>query len=130
MKFEELLEPYLKDTDIGLPYWDWTKNTEIPDLWLDIPSPVKQWNEKRNTDFGRFSWWTINRWRRNCQSPTTNIGEYALRNKDLNVLGNQKQSLIERKNDAMESEDIDIFAENIEVWKNIVSKTKKSCNTD
>ena len=48
----------------------------------------------------------------------------------MNVLGNQKQSLTASKNDAMESEDFDIFAENIEVWKNIVSKTKKSCNTD
>ena len=54
---------------------------------------------------------TINKWRQNCQSPTTNIGEYALRNKDLNVLGNQKQSLTASKNDAMESEDFDIFAE-------------------
>ena len=127
MKFEELLEPYLKDTDIGLPYWDRTKNTEIPDLWLDIPSPVKQWNEKRNTDFRSIKWWTINRWRSDCQSPTSNIGEYALRNKDLNVLGNQKQSLTASKNDAMESEDIDIFAENIEVWKNKVSKTLLHC---
>ena len=125
-----MLEPYLKDTNIGLPYWDWTKNTTIPDLWLDIPSPVKEWNDKRDTDFREFTEQTINVWRTRCESPTTNIGEHALRNKNLNVLGNQKQSLTASKNDAMESEDIDIFAENIEVWKNIVSKTKESCNTD
>ena len=41
VQLEELLEPYLKDTDLGLPYWDWTKNLTIPDLWEDVYSPVK-----------------------------------------------------------------------------------------
>ena len=112
---EELLEPYLKDTNIGLPYWDWTKNTTIPDLWLDIPSPVKEWNDRRDSDFGRISDWTINRWRINCQSPSNNIGEYALRNKNLNVLGNWQQSLVRDTDLAMQSDDFDTFSENLEV---------------
>ena len=45
---EELLEPHLKDTDLGLPYWDWVKNSTLPQLWENIPSPVKQWNERRS----------------------------------------------------------------------------------
>ena len=48
VQLEELLEPYLKDTDLGLPYWDWTKNATIPDLWEDVFSPIKEFN---NTDF-------------------------------------------------------------------------------
>ena len=44
VQLEELLEPYLKDTDLGLPYWDWTKNSTIPDLWEDVYSPIKDYN--------------------------------------------------------------------------------------
>ena len=43
VQLEELLEPYLKDTDLGLPYWDWTKNASIPDLWEDVFSPIKNY---------------------------------------------------------------------------------------
>ena len=49
VQLEELLEPYLKDTDLGLPYWDWTKNSTIPDLWEDVYSPIKDYN---NPTFG------------------------------------------------------------------------------
>ena len=48
VQLEELLEPYLKDTDLGLPYWDWTKNASIPDLWEDVFSPIKNYT---HTDF-------------------------------------------------------------------------------
>ena len=46
VQLEELLEPYLKNTDLGLPYWDWTKNATIPDLWEDIFSPIKDYTNK------------------------------------------------------------------------------------
>ena len=46
VQLEELLEPYLKNTDLGLPYWDWTKNGTIPDLWADIFSPIKDYTNK------------------------------------------------------------------------------------
>ena len=52
VQLEELLEPYLKDTDLGLPYWDWTKNITIPDLWEDVYSPVKDYN---HPDFGTYN---------------------------------------------------------------------------
>ena len=53
VQLEELLEPYLKNTDLGLPYWDWTKNGTTPDLWEDIFSPIKDYTNK---DFdGLFS---------------------------------------------------------------------------
>ena len=52
VQLEELLEPYLKDTDLGLPYWDWTKNITIPDLWEDIYSPIKDYN---HPDFGTYN---------------------------------------------------------------------------
>ena len=47
VQLEELLEPYLNDTDLGLPYWDWTKDANIPDVWEDILSPVKAMKSKR-----------------------------------------------------------------------------------
>ena len=46
VQLEELLEPHLKNTDLGLPYWDWTKNATIPDLWEDILSPIKDYTNK------------------------------------------------------------------------------------
>ena len=46
---EEALEPYLKDTDLGLPYWDWTEDEEIPEVWRET-YPVKKttssWTEE------------------------------------------------------------------------------------
>ena len=127
MQLEELLEPYLKDTNIGLPYWDWTKNSKIPDLWEDIPSLVKKWNEKRNTDFDGFTPDNFEDLKRNCQAPPTmNIGEHTLRNKDLNVLSGQKEFLIDVTNDAMESDDFASFVENIEVKNKIIKVSKSS----
>ena len=79
----------------------------MPDLWLDIPSPVKEWNDKRDTDFKEITESTINVWRTSCESPTTNIGEHALRNKNLNVLGNWQQSLVRDTDLAMQSEYFD-----------------------
>ena len=55
VQLEELLEPYLKDTDLGLPYWDWSKNTTIPDLWEDIYSPI---NDYKHPDFESYKHWT------------------------------------------------------------------------
>ena len=40
-QLEEVLDPYLADTNIGLPYWDWTKDSSVPDVWEDIQSPFK-----------------------------------------------------------------------------------------
>ena len=42
VQLEELLEPSLAGTNLGLPYWDWTKDwATIPDLWENISSPIK-----------------------------------------------------------------------------------------
>ena len=49
------MEPYLKDTDLGLPYWDWSKNATIPDLWEDIYSPI---NDYKHPDFESYKHWT------------------------------------------------------------------------
>ena len=40
-QLEELLDPYLADTNIGLPYWDWTEDSSVPDVWENIHSPIK-----------------------------------------------------------------------------------------
>ena len=40
-QLEEVLDPYLADTNIGLPYWDWTKDSSVPDVWENIRSPIK-----------------------------------------------------------------------------------------
>ena len=43
------MEKYLKGTDLGLPYWDWTKNKDIPDVWADIYPEIKSlWSNARN----------------------------------------------------------------------------------
>jgi hypothetical protein len=31
----------LANTNIGLPYWDWTKDSSVPDVWENIQSPIK-----------------------------------------------------------------------------------------
>ena len=36
-----MLDPYLADTNIGLPYWDWTEDSSVPDVWENIKSPIK-----------------------------------------------------------------------------------------
>ena len=115
MQLEELLEPYLKDTDLGLPYWDYTKNSKISDLWENIPSEVKEWNEKRHTDFKEISTNITNRWRTNCQCPTMNIGEHSLRNNDLNILSNHQELLKSFTIDAMESMNLHNFTLLLEV---------------
>ena len=106
---EELLEPYLKDTDLGLPYWDWTKNSEIPDLWENIPSPVKEWNEKRNTDFQRVQ---NNLDMSNCRSSSMNV---ALRNVNMNVLGNLRASLESSTSNAIEAIEFPEFSNRLQV---------------
>ena len=40
-QLEEVLDPYLADTNIGIPYWDWTNDSSVPDVWEDIQSPIK-----------------------------------------------------------------------------------------
>ena len=37
------MEPYLKGTDLGLPYWDWTENEDLPDVWADIYPEIKSY---------------------------------------------------------------------------------------
>ena len=42
------MEKYLKNTDLGLPYWDWTNNAEVPDVWADIYPEIKSlWSNAR-----------------------------------------------------------------------------------
>ena len=41
VQLEELLEPYLSSTNLGLPYWDWTTNPALPDLWTTTLSQIK-----------------------------------------------------------------------------------------
>jgi len=121
-----LLEPYLKDTNIGLPYWDWTKNSKVPDLWENIPSPIKDWKEKRTSDFRRFGSLDIQSWRNRCKSPTSDIGAHSLRNNNLNVLRNSFQQIVDDTKNAMEADDLDSFRSDIEVklLQNIQSCSK------
>ena len=46
VQLEELLEPYLADIDLGVPYWDWTKNLKIPNIWKDVFTPLKEPHSK------------------------------------------------------------------------------------
>ena len=52
-QLEEVLDPYLADTNIGIPFWEWTKDSSVPDVWENIKSPIKnhlsrdyKWEEK------------------------------------------------------------------------------------
>ena len=47
------MDPYLADTNIGLPYWDWDHDSSVPDVWENIPSPIKDHN---NPDYNWPSW--------------------------------------------------------------------------
>ena len=53
VQLEEVLDPYLADTNIGLPYWDWTENSSVPDVWENIRSPIKAHN---STDYNWQKW--------------------------------------------------------------------------
>jgi len=53
VQLEELMEPSLAGTNLGLPYWDWSKDwATIPDLWERMSSPIK--------DSYAFNWDTTN----------------------------------------------------------------------
>ena len=53
VQLEELMEPWLAETNLGLPYWDWSKDwATIPDLWERMISPIK--------DSYAFNWDTTN----------------------------------------------------------------------
>ena len=43
VQLEEAMEKYLQGTDLGLPYWDWTENRDLPDVWADIYPEIKSW---------------------------------------------------------------------------------------
>ena len=116
---EELLEPYLKDTNLGVPYWDWLKNSTFPELWENILSPIKEWDE-RNAASYMISKLDLEIWRRNgCQSSSKNYGDCALRINDTNALvtyaSGQKISFKKIVNNAMEQSNFDRFADHLQV---------------
>ena len=55
-QLEEVLDPYLADTNIGLPYWDWNRDSTVPDLFDNIYLPIKDFT---NED---YSWEHWERW--------------------------------------------------------------------
>jgi len=111
VQLEELLEPYLKDTDLGLPYWDWTKNATIPDLWEDVFSPIKEFN---NTDFdGPLRFADLSQ----CQSqfPDQPLESHALRIKpEFNIIPNQRSRLENSMDSVLEADDFMEFSRHIE----------------
>ena len=57
VQLEEAMEPYLKGTDLGLPYWDWTNNAELPDVWADIYPEIKSfWRDSRKSSVSNDYW--------------------------------------------------------------------------
>ena len=57
VQLEEAMEPYLKGTDLGLPYWDWTTNAELPDVWADIYPEIKSfWSNSRKSSVSGDYW--------------------------------------------------------------------------
>lgn len=53
VQLEELMEDWLVGTNLGLPYWDWSKDwATIPDLWEGMISPIK--------DSQAFNWDSTN----------------------------------------------------------------------
>ena len=54
-QLEEVLDPYLADTNIGIPYWDWTKDSSVPDVWENIKSPIKDHNSS-DYHWGARNW--------------------------------------------------------------------------
>ena len=119
---EELLEPHLKDTDLGLPYWDWVKNSTLPQLWENIPSPLKEWNERRFDPIGYQIIPTelMNEYQTvGCQSSSMNYGEVVLRINNTNVLDmyevRSKKTFEVAINDVMQKETFTGFANDLQV---------------
>ena len=55
-QLEEVLDPYLADTNIGLPYWDWNHDSSVPDLFDNIYLPIKDFTHED------YSWEHWERW--------------------------------------------------------------------
>ena len=107
VQFEELLDPYLRDTDLGLPYWDWTKNATIPDLWENIQVPIKDHN---SGDFNS-AWTQIHQ--HECQN-SRNYKIHNLRIKsEYNNLEYERYSLKRSVENAMEIRNFGQFSDSI-----------------
>ena len=80
------MEPWLDGTNLGLPYWDWTKDWDtIPDLWEEIKSPIK------DSDVLAPFWETTL-----CQGKDKNYSQRIIeteRNKGLHFAGSIEDSL-------------------------------------
>ena len=75
VQLEELMEPWLAGTNLGLPYWDWTKDWDtIPDLWEGIRLCIKD-------SHAFYSYWSCS----NCQGRNKDFSQRIkedLRTKD------------------------------------------------
>ena len=55
-QLEQVLDPYLTDTNIGIPYWNWTEDSSVPDVWEDIQSPIKDSDNFKDYMWNQL-WW-------------------------------------------------------------------------
>ena len=68
------------DTNIGLPYWDWTEDSSVPDVWENIKSPIKDHDSEEDYYWQKAK----SHWKKMlevCNNPDPNSGSqsHALR---------------------------------------------------
>ena len=102
-QLEEVLDPYLADTNIGLPYWDWTKDSSVPDVWENIQSPIKA---HRSRDYHWQAWKGWKNLLSVCQNPDPLSGSQShslrIRKKEFE---DQKKERVIKKGKYLQHED-------------------------
>ena len=103
-QLEEVLDPYLADTNIGLPYWDWTKDSSVPDVWENIQSPIKAHRSKD------YNWQVWRGWKdllSVCQNPDPLSGSqtHSLRIRKKEFEGEKKERVIKKASKYLQHED-------------------------
>ena len=104
-QLEEVLDPYLADTNIGLPYWDWTEDSSVPDVWESINSPIK------NHTHRDYSWqeksWPWDKMLSNCinHDPIWGPQTHALRISKKDFEGEKRKHVRQRKRQFLRNAD-------------------------
>jgi len=116
VQLEEAMEPYLKDTDLGLPYWDWTENEEIPEVWRYIFPQAKTTRTWTEQDYQRVTIQSNNGDITICENPTKTECNYDFsrisRGLDSDLYDFSKSSLKSYVNEALKQQNFLQFVAN------------------
>ena len=95
------MEPWLAGTNLGLPYWDWSKDwATIPDLWDGVSSPIKD-------SHAFYSYWSTS----NCQEGNKDFSQRI--NETQRVKGSYYANLTMIIDNAKKRQDFRSFSDSL-----------------